>query len=216
MLQKNLNSYLSFGQTALTFCLPGWGHFLLVLVNTYLDPCPLGKSSFKVPCPAEKMSSSQATGRDFFRALLLLKNSHLWYIHLFWAEICLVRCCRFNLRSHQLDMARAERKKWVEFVPLFFSITPQSKQLCFLSGPGACSWCAKESSWRNRLWTDSKDHVGWSKPSERCSTTRGETTINFSDRIKLFYNCNTNLACHTRLSKREWALLGYANDVNPD
>ena len=172
---------------------------------TYLDPCPLGKSSFKVPCislPSKKIYLSQTTGRDFLRALRLLENSHILHSS-FCAETCSVRCCRFNLRSHQLDMARAERKKWVKFVPLCFSITPQSKQLCFLSGPGACSWCPKESSWRNRLWTDSKDHVGWSKPSERCPTTRGETTIDFNYKIKLSYNCNTNLACHTRLSKRE-------------
>ena len=175
---------------------------------TCLGPCPLGKYSFKVTCPARKSTCPGGiTGQDFLWALLLLENSHMSNSS-FCAEICSVRCCRFNLRSHQLDMARAGRKKWVKFVPLCFSITPQTKQLCFLSGPGTCSWCAKESSWRNRLWTDSKDHVGWSKPSERCSTTRGETTIDFGDRIKLFYNCNTNLACHTRLSKREWALLG--------
>ena len=34
--KKKLNSSLSFGQAALTFCLPGQGHFLLIVVN-YFD-----------------------------------------------------------------------------------------------------------------------------------------------------------------------------------
>ena len=144
---------------------------------THLDPCSLGKYSFKVTCPARKSTCPRLPDGTFFEPCCYSRTHTFDLIHLFWAEICLVRCCRFNLRSHQLDMARAGRKKWVKFVPLCFSITPQTKQLCFLSGPGTCSWCAKESSWRNRLWTDSKDHVGRSKPSERCSTTRGETKV---------------------------------------
>ena len=173
----------------LAWVLAHWASILLKLLaqqENLLVPAGLLDRTFYEPCS--------------------LENSHMSNSS-FCAEICSVRCCRFNLRSHQLDMARAGRKKWVKFVPLCFSITPQTKQLSVLSGPGTCSWCAKESSWRNRLWTDSKDHVGWSKPSERCPTSRGETTIDFHDGIKLFYNCNTNLACHTRLSEREWALL---------
>ena len=58
-LEKNLNSSLSFGQAALTFCLPGatfcWSSLLIYLEDDLLRPLPMGPVNLKVTCPEENL-----------------------------------------------------------------------------------------------------------------------------------------------------------------
>ena len=58
-LGKNLNSNLSFGQAALTFCLPGatfcWSSLLIYLEDDLLRPLPMGPVNLKVTCPEENL-----------------------------------------------------------------------------------------------------------------------------------------------------------------
>ena len=72
-LVKNFNSSVSFGQAALTFCLPkatSWLSWWIIFLEDGLPgPLPIGQVRFKSYLPNERIYTSRTTGQHFFQAL---------------------------------------------------------------------------------------------------------------------------------------------------